>query len=58
MKQVFRHLKRLDLFCVLGAMVFIAAQVRLDLKLPDYMTEIALLVRTPGKCWYAPWAPW
>ena len=48
MKQVFRHLKRLDLFCVLGAMVFIAAQVRLDLKLPDYMTEIALLVRTPG----------
>lgn len=48
MKQVFRHLKRLDLFCVLGAVVFIAAQVWLDLKLPDYMTEIALLVRTPG----------
>ena len=48
MLRIFRNLKKKD--CLLGclAIVFIAAQVWLDLRMPDYMTEITQLVQTPG----------
>ena len=48
MLRIFRNLKKKD--CLLGclAIVFIAAQVWLDLQMPDYMTEITQLVQTPG----------
>lgn len=48
---MFKLLKRLSPVEWVMAMVsiaFIAFQVFLDLRLPDYMTEITTLVRTPG----------
>lgn len=48
MIRIFRKLRKTDWLCIAGAVVFIAAQVWLDLKLPDYMTEITQLVQTPG----------
>ena len=48
MLRIFKNLKKSD--CGLGciALLFIAAQVWLDLRMPDYMTEITQLVQTPG----------
>ena len=48
MLRVFKNLTKSDLLCMFAAVFFIAAQVWLDLKLPDYMTEITQLVQTPG----------
>lgn len=48
MIRIFKNLKKSDVFCTLAAIVFIVAQVWLDLKMPDYMTEITQLVQTPG----------
>lgn len=48
MLRIFRNLKKRDWACVFGAIVFIITQVWLDLKMPDYMTEITQLVQTPG----------
>ena len=48
MLRIFKNLKKSDLLCMLAAVFFIAAQVWLDLKMPDYMTEITQLVQTPG----------
>lgn len=48
MLRVFKNLKKRDVICMLAAIVFIAVQVWLDLKMPDYMTEITQLVQTPG----------
>ncbi len=48
MLRIFKNLKKSDIFCIIAAVGFIAAQVWLDLRLPDYMTEITQLVQTPG----------
>lgn len=48
MLKVFKNLKKSDVLCMLAAIVFIVAQVWLDLKMPDYMNEITQLVQTPG----------
>lgn len=48
MLRIFKNLKKSDVFCIIAAVGFIAAQVWLDLRLPDYMTEITRLVQTPG----------
>lgn len=48
MLRVFKNLKKSDVLCMLAAIVFIVAQVWLDLKMPDYMNEITQLVQTPG----------
>ena len=48
---MFRLLKRLkaaEWLQALVSLVFIVAQVWLDLKLPDYMSEITRLTQTPG----------
>jgi ATP-binding cassette subfamily B protein len=46
--RIFKNLGKKDWLCVCGAIVFIVTQVWLDLKMPDYMTEITQLVQTPG----------
>ena len=46
MLSIFKHLKRNEWGLVLLSIVFICAQVWLDLKLPDYMREITTLVQT------------
>lgn len=48
---MFKLLKRLSVIewiMALISIVFIAVQVFLDLRLPDYMSEITTLVQTPG----------
>lgn len=48
MLRVFKNLRKKDWLYMLIAIFFIAIQVWLDLKMPDYMTEITQLVQTPG----------
>lgn len=48
MLRIFKNLRKKDLLLILISVVFIAFQVWLDLKMPDYMTEITRLVQTPG----------
>ncbi len=48
MLRVYKYLKKKDILFVIVSVAFIAVQVWLDLKMPDYMTEITQLVQTPG----------
>ena len=48
MKTVFQNLKKTDWLVAAVCLVFIALQVWLDLKTPDYMAEITTLVQTAG----------
>ena len=48
MLKVLKHLKKKDWSLVIFSIAFICAQVWLDLKLPDYMAEITMLVQTEG----------
>lgn len=48
MLKIFKYLKSKEWALVSLSVIFIAAQVWLDLKLPDYMSEITRLVQTEG----------
>jgi len=48
MVRIFKYLKAKEWLMALVSLAFIVAQVWLDLKLPDYMSEITMLVQTPG----------
>jgi len=48
MLKIMKHINRRQWFYVAVSLVFIVIQVWLDLKLPDYMSEITTLVETPG----------
>lgn len=48
MIQLLKYLKAKDWGVVFMILLFIVAQVFLDLKLPDYMSEITVMVQTPG----------
>ncbi len=48
MLRIFKHLTPKDWARILISLGFIAAQVWLDLKAPDYMSEITMLIQTPG----------
>ncbi|MGG7618420.1 ABC transporter ATP-binding protein [Bacillus coreaensis] len=48
MLKIFKHLQGKDWSLIMCSLVFIVAQVWLDLKLPDYMYEITMLVQTEG----------
>ncbi len=48
MIRLLSKLRSHDWGCVAIAIVFIVTQVWLDLKMPDYMSEITVLVQTPG----------
>ncbi|MCL2160084.1 MAG: ABC transporter ATP-binding protein/permease, partial [Oscillospiraceae bacterium] len=48
MAKIFRYLKPKEWLMAAFALVFIVAQVWLELKMPDYMSEITRLVQTPG----------
>lgn len=48
MLKIFSHFQRKDWLLISCALVFIVIQVWLDLKLPDYMSEITRLVQTEG----------
>ena len=46
--RLFRYGKKKDAVFVLISLIFVVCQVWLDLKLPDYMSEITRLVQTEG----------
>lgn len=48
MLKIFKHLQGKEWLLIMCSLVFIIAQVWLDLKLPDYMYEITMLVQTEG----------
>lgn len=48
MLKVFKYFKRNDWLVMLLCVLLVAGQVGLDLALPDYMSEITMLVQTPG----------
>ena len=48
MKKILRYLKKKDWLMILISLVFIVVQVALDLKMPDYMSEITRYVQTEG----------
>ncbi|MFV0414038.1 MAG: hypothetical protein ACK5L3_12370 [Oscillospiraceae bacterium] len=48
MLKIVKYLKVKEWVMVGCSIVFIVAQVFLDLKLPDYMAQITLLVQTEG----------
>ncbi|MEH7098206.1 ABC transporter ATP-binding protein [Neobacillus vireti] len=48
MLKIFKYFQKLDWLLVLCSLVSIVTQVWLDLKIPDYMTEITKLVQTDG----------
>lgn len=48
MIRIFRHLRTKEWCFVIISVLFIVAQVWLDLRLPEYMTEITELIQTEG----------
>ena len=48
MLRIFKHLTPKDWMRILISLGLIAAQVWLDLKAPDYMSEITMLIQTAG----------
>ncbi|MSS19526.1 ABC transporter ATP-binding protein [Pseudoramibacter porci] len=48
MIKIFRNIRRRDWALFAGAVALIVFQVFLDLRLPDYMTDITKLIETPG----------
>ncbi len=48
MIKIFKNLKAKEWILFAFSLVFLVSQVWLDLKLPDYMSEITRLVQTPG----------
>ncbi|MBE6125524.1 MAG: ABC transporter ATP-binding protein [Erysipelotrichaceae bacterium] len=48
MIRVFRHMTGKHVYYMLGLIIFIAAQVVMELTVPDYMSDITKLVNTSG----------
>lgn len=48
MIKMFKNIKKKDYLLILTSIIFIVCQVWLDLKLPDYMSNITELVQTDG----------
>lgn len=48
MIKLFKNLKKKDYLMIILSSIFIIFQVWLELKIPDYMSEITRLVQTSG----------
>ena len=48
MLKIMQYLKKRDWLFMICSLVFIVTQVWLDLKLPDYMSKITMLIETSG----------
>ncbi|MDF2943399.1 MAG: transporter ATP-binding protein [Herbinix sp.] len=48
MIKILKRLKAAEWLQAMASLVFIVSQVWLDLKLPEYMSEITMLTQTPG----------
>ena len=54
--KIFGYLNRKQLLMACGSITFILLQVSLDLRLPEYLSEITRLTQTPGSAMSAIWA--
>lgn len=48
MFKLFKKLSKKDILCILVSFIFVVVQVWLELKIPDYMSEVTRLVQTEG----------
>lgn len=48
MIKILKNLRKKDILIILGCFILISAQVWLELKMPDYMSQITRLVQTEG----------
>ena len=48
MLKVFKYLQKNEWLMILGSLIFVIGQVWLDLRLPDYMSDITTFVITDG----------
>ena len=48
MLKLLKKINKIEVFMIVICLIFIIGQVWLDLKLPDYMSEITKLVQTEG----------
>ncbi len=48
MFRIFRNFTKRDCLFLIGGVLLVASQVGLELKMPDFMSEITRLVETPG----------
>ncbi len=55
MTKIFKYLKPVEWLQAAVAIIFIVSQVWLDLKLPEYMSKITVLVQTPGSQMHDIW---
>ena len=56
MGKLFKHLKAKEWGLITASLAFIVIQVWLDLKMPDYMSEITRLVQTEGSAMAEIWS--
>lgn len=55
MLKIFRYMRQKEWLLICAGLLFIVVQVWLDLKTPDYMSEITRLVQTPGSAMKDVW---
>ena len=55
MSKIFKRLQPREWVVMAICVLFVAVQVWLDLKLPDYMSEVTMLVQTPGSAMSEIW---
>ncbi len=48
MIKILKNLRKIDIVLILAVVIFTCLQVYLDLSLPDYMSDITMLVQTEG----------
>ena len=48
MLKLFKYLRKKDWVLIIASVVLIVGQVWLDLRLPDYMSDITVLIETEG----------
>jgi len=52
MIKLLKNLSKKDILIILICFILIAAQVWLELKMPDYMSQITILVETEGSSFH------
>lgn len=48
MLKLLKHMKNRERWMVLGCIALIIGQIYFDLTMPDYMSDLTVLINTPG----------
>ena len=49
MLKLLKNMRRKEALMALICLVFVVGQIYFDLRLPDYMTELTMLIKTSGQ---------